>query len=157
MGIRRKPNSHCCFLVATQVYKPGSVLTAIYLVPQLLKGSSHLHGTTGSVCVSLHGVASDRVYIVKPMSPWAGCALTAPFHPCCLCERQRYISVALVLGSPPAGVTRYPYPAKPGLSSPGTFRFPAATVQPGCKLYFTPKHSNCQILLQILFIQAILL
>jgi len=68
--------------IATQVYKPGSVLTAIYLVPQLLKGSSHLLGTTGPVCMSLHGVAPDRVYIVKPMSPWAGCALTAPFHPC---------------------------------------------------------------------------
>ena len=32
--------------------------------------------------MSLLGVAPDRVYIVKPMSPWAGCALAAPFHPC---------------------------------------------------------------------------
>ena len=118
----------------TQVYKPGSVLTAIYLVPQLLKGSSRLLGTTGPVCMSLHGVAPDRVYIVKPMSPWAGCALTAPFHPC---PNGRYISVALVLGSPPAGVTRYPCPAKPGLSSPGAFRPPAAAVQPGCEQYCT--------------------
>ena len=31
--------------------------------------------------MSLLGVAPDRVYSVKPMSPWAGCALTAPFHP----------------------------------------------------------------------------
>ena len=31
---------------------------------------------------------------------------------------KRYISVALVLGSPPAGVTRYPCPVEPGLSSP---------------------------------------
>ena len=30
---------------------------------------------------SLHGVAPDRVYIVKPMLPWAGWALTPPFHP----------------------------------------------------------------------------
>ena len=29
----------------------------------------------------------------------------------------RYISVALFLGSPPAGVTRYPCPVEPGLSS----------------------------------------
>ena len=29
----------------------------------------------------------------------------------------RYISVALFLGSPPAGVTRYPCPMEPGLSS----------------------------------------
>ena len=32
-------------------------------------------------------------------------------------EPRRYISVALFLGSPPAGVTRYPRPAEPGLSS----------------------------------------
>ena len=35
-----------CFL-ATQVYKPGSVLTAIYLAPGLLPGSSRLLGTVG--------------------------------------------------------------------------------------------------------------
>ena len=69
------------FLCATRVYKPGSVLTAIYLVPQLLTGSSRLLGTVGFTILFLHGVAPDRVYIVKPMSPWAGCALTAPFHP----------------------------------------------------------------------------
>ena len=44
---------------------------------------------------------------------------------------QRYISVALVLGSPPAGITRYPYPVEPGLSSSGAFRRPSAAVQPG--------------------------
>ena len=115
----------------------------------------------------LHGVAPDRVYIVKPMLPWAEWALTPLFHPC---HRQfthiiarfaasskahpicgissfplnplslgfngspggwRYISVALVLGSPPAGVTCYPCPMEPGLSSPGHFRVPAAAVQPG--------------------------
>ena len=77
-----------------QVCKPGSVLTAIYLVPELLPGSSHLLGTAGQAICPTHGVASDRVYILKPMSPWAGCALTAPFHPyppgravylCCTC------------------------------------------------------------------------
>ena len=31
----------------TRVYKPGSVLTAIYLVPQLLTGSSHLPEAVG--------------------------------------------------------------------------------------------------------------
>ena len=70
-----------CFLSATLVCKPGSVLTAIYLAPRLLAGSSHLLGAVGSTFMLLHGVAPDRVYIVKPMSPWAGCALTAPFHP----------------------------------------------------------------------------
>ena len=67
---------------ATQVCKPGSVLTAIYLVPQLLTGSSRLLGAVGSTHMLLHGVAPDRVYIVKPVSLQAGWALTPPFHPC---------------------------------------------------------------------------
>ena len=80
------------FFHATLVYKPGSVLTAIYLALQLLAGSSRLLEAVGSTCMLLHGVAPDRVYIVKPMSPWAGWALTPPFHPylaavylCCTC------------------------------------------------------------------------
>ena len=68
--------------MATQVYKPGSVLTAIYLALRLLAGSSRLLGTARVSLLSLHGVAPDRVYIVKPMFPWAGWALTPPFHPC---------------------------------------------------------------------------
>ena len=81
-----------CFYIATRVCKPGSVLTVIYLVPQLLTGSSRLLGTVGFTIMFLHGVAPDRVYIVKPMLPWAGWALTPPFHPylaavslCCTC------------------------------------------------------------------------
>ena len=69
-------------LFATQVYKPGSVLTAIYLVPQLLTGSSHLLGTAGQAMCPSTVLLRDRVYIVKPMLPWAGWALTPPFHPC---------------------------------------------------------------------------
>ena len=48
-----------------------------------------------------------------------------------LAADQRYISVALVLRSPSAGVTRYPYPVEPGLSSPEGFRASAAAVRPG--------------------------
>ena len=44
---------------------------------------------------------------------------------------RRYLSVALVLGSPPAGVTRYPCPAEPGLSSSSAFRHESAAVRPG--------------------------
>ena len=43
----------------------------------------------------------------------------------------RDISVALVLGSPPAGITRYPCPVEPGLSSPAAFQLAAAVVRPG--------------------------
>ena len=67
---------------AVKIYKPGSVLTAIYLAPQLLTGSSRLLGTVGQTFCPSTALLRDRVYIVKPMLPWAGCALTAPFHPC---------------------------------------------------------------------------
>ena len=40
-------------------------LTAIYLAPRLLAGSSHLLEAVGSTCMLLHGVAPDRVYIVQ--------------------------------------------------------------------------------------------
>ena len=114
----------------TQVYKPGSVLTAIYLAPRLPAGSSRLLGTVGQTLRSSTALLRDRVYIVKPMLPWAGCALTAPFHPCSA-DAGRYLSVALVLRFPSAGVTRYPCPVEPGLSSSGSFRFPSAAVRPG--------------------------
>ena len=77
----KTPLFRAVFFNATLVYKPGSVLTAIYLALQLLAGSSRLLEAVGSTCMLLHGVAPDRVYIVKPMSPWAGWALTPPFHP----------------------------------------------------------------------------
>ena len=75
-----------------RVCKPGSVLTAIYLDLQLLTGSSHLSGTVGQTYCPTHGVAPDRVYSVKPMSPWAGCALTAPFHPCRTLPTDRQVA-----------------------------------------------------------------
>ena len=67
-------------------------MTAIYLALQLLAGSSRLLGTAGSACCPSTALLRDRVYIVKPMLPWAGWALTPPFHPyltavslCCTC------------------------------------------------------------------------
>ena len=75
-----------------QAYKPGSVLTAIYLAPQLLAGSSRLLETVGQTYCFSTALLRNRVYSVKPMLPWAGWALTPPFHPylaavyfCCTC------------------------------------------------------------------------
>ena len=96
-----------------RVYKPGSVLTAIYLAPELLLGSSRLLGTAGPALCPSTALLRDRVYIVKPMLPWAGWALTPPFHPCwrlapavslcCTCPEialgGRY-PLSLALGSP---------------------------------------------------------
>ena len=52
------------------------------------------------------------------------------FSPSPVRDRQN-ISVALVLRLPSAGVTRYPCPVEPGLSSSGAFRPPSAAVRPG--------------------------
>ena len=52
-------------------------------------------------------------------------------------EMRRYLSVALVLGSPPAGVTRYPCPVKPGLSSRTGFRPVPAAARLTREVYFT--------------------
>ena len=57
---------------------------------------------------------------------------------------RRYISVALVRGSPLAGVTRYPCPAEPGLSSRTGFRLVPAAVRPAHVRYFTPEKLHCQ-------------
>ena len=168
-------------------------MTAIYLAPRLPGGSSRLLGTVGQTECPSTALLRDRVYIVKPMLPWAGCALTAPFHPYlvdspmetlpfpqaemvtlhgesppshrtrlrwasmgALLWGRRYLSVALVLRFPSAGVTRYPCPVEPGLSSSGPFRFPSAAVQPSLRKYSTPKISNCQIPLKNLFGKGIL-
>ena len=53
-------------------------------------------------------------------------------------QAWRYISVALVLGSPPAGVTRYPCPMEPGLSSRTDFRLVPAAARLGRMRYFKP-------------------
>ena len=83
---------------------------------------------------SYHGVAPDRVYSVD-MSPCDGWALTPPFHhppP----EGRESISVALVRGLPLAGVTRYPCPVEPGLSSRTAFRLVPAVVRPAHRRLF---------------------
>ena len=70
-------------LFATQACKPGSVLTAIYLAPQSLTGSSRLLGTAGPALCPSTALLRDRVYSVKPMLPWAGQAMNLPFHLSC--------------------------------------------------------------------------
>ena len=100
-------------------------LTVIYLDAPLPVRSSHLPEAAGPAMCFHHGVAPDRVYI-DGQSPAVGCALTAPFHP--YRQSRRYLSVALFLKSPSAGVTRYPCPVEPGLSSWAAFQPAHATV-----------------------------
>ena len=101
-------------------------LTVIYLDVPLPARSSHLPEAAGPAMCFHHGVAPDRVYI-DGQSPAVGCALTAPFHPY-RAKARRYLSVALFLKSPSAGVTRYPCPVEPGLSSWTAFQPAHATV-----------------------------
>ena len=106
-----KSNTPISF-VATQVYKPGSVLTAIYLVPGSLPGSSRLLGTVGPTFMFLHGVAPDRVYST-PMFPWGGWSLTPPFHSCFVDSRIQPLALpqaakfTLYAESPPPHQTRF--------------------------------------------------
>ncbi len=72
-----------CFFAATQICKPGSVLTAIYLALQLLAGSSRLLEAVGQTFRFSTALLRDRVYSVKPMLPWAGQAMNLPFHLSC--------------------------------------------------------------------------
>ena len=56
--MQKHRSERAVFFYATRVYKPGSVLTAIYLGLKLLLGSSRLLETVGQTYVFLHGVAS---------------------------------------------------------------------------------------------------
>ena len=138
---------------ATRVCKPGSVLTAIYLDPGSLLGSSRLLEAVGQTFCFSTALLRDRVYSVKPMLPWAGWALTPPFHPylaavslCCTCP-----------GVTPGG--RYPLSLPCGART-FLIRSLSACVR-GCptrsRKYCNPIRADCQIPLQILFRGGILL
>ena len=66
----------------------------------------------------------------------SGGLLPPPFHPY-RTDVRRYISVALFLKSPSAGVTRYPCPVEPGLSSRTAFRLMPAAVWPARAVILT--------------------
>ena len=119
---KRQParRTSCLFVLwcSKPVSRVLSFKTAIYLDAPLLTRSSRLLNTTGPVCVCSHGVAPDRVYSDGHFYAPSGELL--PRLSILTGRRKagrRSISVALFLGSPPAGVTRYPCPAEPGLSS----------------------------------------
>ena len=61
---------------------------------------------------------------------------------------SRYISVALVRGSPLADVIRYPCPLEPGLSSRTRFRCVPAAVRPAHDGYFITEGGEVNIFLE---------
>ena len=111
----------------TRVYKPGSVIDSHLSKPKIALGFQPPPRNGRADLLFLHGVAPDRVYIVEPISLWAGCALTAPFHPyltavylCCTCPRVtpggRY-PLSLPCGAR-TFLTRIPLGIRPRLSDP---------------------------------------
>ena len=115
--------------------KPGSVppaeadAAAIPLGRTLLCGSRDLPGRLGPATALPWRAKARRPYLVllqaglamPSLSPGTRCALTAPFHPYLPTPRRGsaggLLSVALSLGSRPAGVTRRLVAVEPGLSS----------------------------------------
>lgn len=142
-----------------------SFKTAIYLGASLPPRSSHLLNTAGPAwCVPT--VLLRIEFTAMDCSQPSGRLLPLPFHPYLvgadssraprrkrhgsfLSPRvsphegaRRFLSVALFLGSPPAGVTRYPCPAEPGLSSGRTFRPLPAAAQLACCLILSYQGAN---------------
>ena len=128
--------------ICNRVYKPGSVLTAIYLAPQLLTGSSRLLEAVGRTCCFSTALLRDRVYIVKPMLPWAGQAVSLPFH--LSCNAVVYLCCTCP-GVSPGG--RYPLSLPCGART-FLIRGLSACVR-GCpawsRKYCTPRSGKCQI------------
>ena len=122
-----------------RVCKPGSVIDS-HLSRRTVAGALQppSRKQPGRPCF-LCGVAPDRVYsngrfrtplgaLLPHLSTLAGDSL----H--CL---RRFISVALFLRSLWAGVTRYPCPAEPGLSSCAAFRRCARDCPTRSRMYCT--------------------
>ena len=90
-------------------------LTVIYLDVLLPARSSH----PGSGRANLYAPIPVllRIEFTAMSSFQSSSELLPHFSTLTIAERWRYISVALFLKSPSAGVTRYPCPMEPGLSS----------------------------------------
>ena len=135
-GRRSRPFFHVLVLTRTietrckQAYKPGSVLTAIYLDLPLPISSSHLLGTAGQASCS--PTVLLRIEFTGPSCSQSAGELLPHLSTLTWPGARRYLSVALVLKSPSAGVTRYSCPMEPGLSSRAAFRPAPAAVQLAC-------------------------
>ena len=84
---------------------------------ELLPRLSTLTSSTQAPDPALHRRRQSALPSLCLLSPQKPAFLRGPHHR----TVRRYISVALFLKSPSAGVTRYPCPVVPGLSSHGRF------------------------------------
>ena len=118
----------------TQVCKPGSVLTAIYLVPQLLTGSSRLLGTVGPTYCS--STALLRIEFAAPQCLHEASALLPHFFTLTALAGSGISLLYLSWGHP-----RRALPVILALWSPdfphlGPVGGPAAAVRPGRLLLY---------------------
>ena len=103
------------YLIASKTISRVLYLTVIYLDALLPVRSSHPGSGRANlyapipVLLRIEFTASRCSHVMGELLPRLSTLTTA--------ERWRYISVALFLKSPSAGVTRYPCPVEPGLSS----------------------------------------
>ena len=109
--------------VCDRVCKPGSVIDS-HLGASLPVRSSHLLGDGRASLVSSAVLLRIEFTAVGTLEP-PGALLP---HLSTLAAKRRYISVALFLKLPSAGVTRYPCPMEPGLSSCTGFHLVPAVV-----------------------------
>ena len=109
-------------------YKPGSVIdshlsrrsvaAALKPPPRKRPGRPYASSTV------LHRIEFTAPHCLQPASE------LLPHFSTLTRSLGRFVSVALVRGSPLAGVTRYPCPVEPGLSSRTAFRLVPAAVRP---------------------------
>ena len=121
---------HC---VCNRVCKPGSVLDSHLscrtVADTLCATSSETAGpanVSSTVLLRIEFTAPDSLQPASELLPHFS-TLAPPEG------AGRFLSVALFLKSPSAGVTRYPCPVEPGLSSRWAFRPSRAAVRPGCR------------------------
>ena len=133
MKKRKAPKRAASVLFCNRVCKPGSVLDS-HLSCRAVADT--LHATSrrrpGRPCVS--STVLLRIEFTAPDSLQPASELLPHFSTLAPPEGAgRFLSVALFLKSPSAGVTRYPCPVEPGLSSRWAFRPSRAAVRPGCR------------------------
>ena len=110
--------SRCLNFRLKQSKTISRVMSCVIIYPMELSPvplSDPPENMTGSHIRFLFGLASDGVYMAFSVTRETVVSYTA--FPPLPGKTWRYLSVALFLKSPSAGVTRYPCPVEPGLSS----------------------------------------
>ena len=146
MGKKESPS--CVFrrggpyLGASKTVSRVLYLTVIYLDALLPVRSSHPGSGRANLCAPMPVLL--RIEFTA-MSSFQSSSELLPHFSTLTMHAWRYISVALVRGSPLAGVTRYPCPMEPGLSSRTDFRLVPAAARLGRRAILPRQRPPCQL------------